>query len=244
MEPVRSRQNRKVVEAARLLRGRHGHRTLLQGEKLVREAVAAGAEIERIFVAADSDVVHWPAGTDVVPVTATVMERLTPTGDTWGPVAVVRVTPEEPRADRPVVVPVGIADPGNLGTIIRSAAAFGYDVVAMGGTDPWSPKVLRAAAGGHFRTHVSRTEELPDRQLVASVVMGGAPPTEADIAADHALLIGSESAGLADDVVQRADFRVTILMDAAESLNAAVAASLLMYQLGTPNRVGRSDPQD
>ena len=244
MEPVRSRQNRKVVEAARLLRARSGEQSLLQGEKLVNEAIRAGAIVERLFVLAGNDPNRWPEVGEVIVVTEPVMERLTPTGDVWGPVGVMRITETAPRNDRPVLVAVDIADPGNLGTMIRSAAAFGYDVVSVRGTDPWSPKTLRSAAGGHFRTNVQRDDGLPARQLVAAVVEGGVPAGSLLPDTDHALVIGSEADGLPAEVVSSADLLVTIPMHDADSLNAAIAASILMYELGGPNSASGATPRD
>ncbi len=231
MEPVRSRQNRKVVEAARLLRARDGRRTLLQGAKLLDEATSASVVIHRLFVLDADDAAGGPPNVDVVLVTESVMQRLTPTGDTWGPVAVIDVPDRGPRSGRPVLVAHRISDPGNLGTMIRSAAAFGYDVVCVDGTDPWSPKTLRAGAGGHFRTHVTATADLPDRQVIAAVALGGRPPDQVDAGPDHALVIGSEAHGLPDDLVADAQLSVTIPMEAAESLNAGVAAAVLMYEM-------------
>lgn len=231
MEPVRSRQNRKVVEAARLLRVRDSGRTLLQGSKLLEEAAGAGVEIERVFHLPGHAPVRDQPGAEVVVVTDEVMKRLTPTGDQWGPVAVARLAPKMPRPGRPVLVAYELSDPGNLGTVIRSAAAFGYDVVAVHGADPWAPKTLRAGAGGHFHTHVSQSDDLPRRLLIAAVVEGGTKPDPTVIAADHALVIGSEANGLPEVVRRRAEHQVTIPMESGESLNAAAAAAILMYAL-------------
>lgn len=244
MEPVRSRQNRKVVEAARLLRARSGDRTLLQGEKLVREAITSGAVLERLFVLAGSDVTPWSDIREVVVVTEPVMQRLAPTGDAWGPVGVLRISETALRAARPVLVATDIADPGNLGTMIRSAAAFGYDVATVGGADAWSPKVLRSAAGGHFRTRVVGEPPPHDRQTLAAVVDGGHAPSSLRPEPDHALFVGSEAHGLPDEIVDGADLLVTIPMRDAESLNAAIAASILMYELAVGNSAGGSDARD
>jgi TrmH family RNA methyltransferase len=135
------------------------------------------------------------------------------------------------------VVAWGLGDPGNVGTLIRTAAAFGWDVGYSPGTaDPWAPKVLRAAAGGHFRTGltpVGSVDELRDAGLatVATVVTGGETPDRLG-AGRYALLVGEEAEGLPSDVVDRAAFKVSIPMPGGtESLNAAVAASIVIYEL-------------
>lgn len=241
MEPVRSRQNRKVVEAARLLRERSENRAVLQGTTLILEAAANGVELARLFVLESTESLAVDA-LDVVVVTEPVMERLTPTSGAWGPVAIARIDPRPPRVDRPVLLAHRISDPGNLGTMIRSAAAFGYDVVAVDGADPWSHKTLRAGAGSHFHTHVSTATALPDRPLVAAVAANGVRLRECNPPARHALAVGSEAHGLPEELVAAAAHRVTIETGDVESLNAAVAASILMHALA---KAGGSDtPQD
>jgi TrmH family RNA methyltransferase len=130
-----------------------------------------------------------------------------------------------------------LADPGNVGTLIRTAAAFGWDFGHSSGTaDPWAPKVLRAGAGGHFRVTigaVGSVEELDDAGLttVATVVSGGAAP-DALGSGRFAVLVGEEAAGLPDDVVAEAALRVTVPMPGGmESLNAAIAAAIVIYEL-------------
>jgi TrmH family RNA methyltransferase len=118
--------------------------------------------------------------------------------------------------------------------MIRTAAAFGLDVGVMAGSvDPWSPKVLRAASGGHFQTGIGSIEDLGALQAikVATVLKGGSSPRSLP-AGRLALLIGSEAHGLPDEVVDIAEVRVTIPMaGVTESLNAAAAAAILAYEV-------------
>ena len=123
---------------------------------------------------------------------------------------------------------------------LLQGAAFGLGFVAGPGTaDPWSPKVLRAGAGSHFRTTIERAPDLSvdvlQRRgftLVASVAEGGDSPARLAPLERVALLIGDESSGLTAGVVDAADILVTIPMPGhTESLNAAVAGSLLAYEL-------------
>lgn len=133
----------------------------------------------------------------------------------------------------------GIQDPGNLGTLIRTAEALGVGaVVALPGTvDPWNPKVVRAAAGALFRVPVLEREwsEASDRlrearfRLLAAEV-GGAPPAPA--AVPVGLIMGNEGAGLSEQVRGGVDGAVGIpLRGRAESLNVAAAAAILLYEL-------------
>lgn len=247
MEPIRSPRNRAVVDAGRLHRARERKergQTLLEGPHLLRVALAADVEIEQVFALADDDELdRWPQPTLV---TDAVMAKLAGTRTPRGPVAVISI-PDwvPPSADQHLLVLIGVGDPGNLGTIIRSAAAFGLGVViAPGAADPWSPKVLRAGAGAHFRTRLSRIEgvgELGNHRLAATVVTGGLPPSRLG-PGPWAFLIGPESAGLAPDVVAAAAATVTVPMPGGtESLNAAVAASIIAYEVKTGSYRGSGD---
>lgn len=240
MEPGLSHRNRRVAEAARLHRAeerRSRRLTLLEGPHLVEEASKSGAPLVEIFALPDdSDAARWArsAGVDLVVVGEEALRRLSSTQSPQSPVAVMQIPERSLDPDRSVLVAWQIADPGNLGTMIRTAAAFGLDVGVMAGAvDPWSPKVLRAASGGHFQTSVGSIEELGALQAikVATVLSGGSSPRTLP-PGRLALFIGSEAHGLPDEVVNNADVRVTIPMaGATESLNAAAAAAILAYEV-------------
>lgn len=173
-------------------------------------------------------------GGEIVIVDEKVMKRLAGTETPRGPIAVVPIPTHHRPLGRTALVTWGISDPGNLGTLVRTAAAFGYPmVVGPETTDPWSPKVLRGGAGGHFRTTVTsvgRLDELDDLCLLATVVAGGSAPEDLDDV-PWAIMIGSESHGLPHYVVA-ASTKVTIPMDSGtESLNAAIAGAIIAYQV-------------
>jgi RNA methyltransferase, TrmH family len=238
MEPVRSPRNSKVAEASRLLRARERRSrglTLLEGPHLLAEAVRAGADIHRIFALPDDAEAAEAArrsGAELVVVEQAVLDRLAPTESPRGPVAVVAI-PAAGESDRDVVF-MAVTDPGNAGTIIRTAAAFGLDVCAAeGAVDPWSPKVVRAGAGAHFRTRLVRNAPVA---TIATVVRGGIAPRRLPLVLDPdrrwAVLVGSEAHGLPAHRADSADVRVTIPMPGGtESLNAAVAAAIVIYEL-------------
>ena len=135
-----------------------------------------------------------------------------------------------------------IQDPGNMGTLIRTAVAAGYKaIIALSGTvDIYSPKVLRATAGMIFEIPVIYVRDAAacidilkrsGRRIAVSAVDNGVPYYKADLSSGVALVIGNEGSGVSGRIMDQADIRVTIPMKGrTESLNAAVAASILMYE--------------
>ena len=133
----------------------------------------------------------------------------------------------------------GIQDAGNVGAILRSAAAFGLRraVLAQGCADPWSPKVLRAAMGGHFSLEVTGVEDLASvcggfgGTLVCTVVQGGSPLAELELRGDIGWIFGAEGQGVSTATAAMAKVRATIaLAPGAESLNVAAAAAVCFYE--------------
>jgi len=132
----------------------------------------------------------------------------------------------------------GVQDAGNVGAIIRSAAAFGAGtlVVDRQCADPWSPKVLRAAMGGHFAIGIRQVDDLGAAiaafggRTICTVVHGGRPLRDADLSGPIAWVFGGEGAGLSPELLARAAERVTIPMAGGESLNVAAAAAICLYE--------------
>jgi len=147
-----------------------------------------------------------------------------------------------------VVVMAAVQDPGNIGTIVRSAEAFGATgvVTTRGSADPWSPKALRASAGSGLRIPILRGMAIPvllAQLRVAGVKIvaasshsdaaahGAGPDAAADLREAVAIFIGNEGAGLPREIEHVADARISIPMSAGvESLNAGVAASVVLYE--------------
>lgn len=145
-------------------------------------------------------------------------------------------------SDSNILVLDRIQDPGNMGTMIRTAVAAGYGMIvaAKGTVDVYSSKVLRATAGMIFEipiVYTDSTEELADilkssgRKIAVTDPSGGRPYFEEDLSRNTALVIGNEGNGVSDEVMALADIRVTLPMKGSiESLNAAVSAAILMYE--------------
>jgi TrmH family RNA methyltransferase len=240
---VLGHRSKLVVEAASLHRARERRATglsLLEGPNLFAEALTAGIVPVRVFaLAADGETARLAGqhGIDLHLVDDAALLRLAGTETPRGPVAVIPVPPSLESAGAGMLVAWGVSDPGNVGTMIRTAAAFGWDFGHTPGTaDPWSPKVLRSSAGGHFRLSVVPVGTLHDLEnsglaTVAAVATGGADPAVLE-PGRYALLVGSEAGGLPDEVIDATMAKVTIPMPGGtESLNAAIAAAILIYEL-------------
>ncbi len=234
---ISSPHNDRIKAVRRLRRARErretGH-TILEGRHPLGAALAAGVIPEVVFVpegdpAPDID-------TEVVTITQEVLDTIAPTEAPRGPIAVIAVPEPEPLEAEPTVVLWELTTPGNVGTLIRTAAAFGWNVARHGGADPWSPKVLRAGAGAHFVVRISEADNTGVLRAagltpVATVSTGGVPPVAIDTSTPVALLVGNEAHGLPQDVIGACEATLTVPILGLESLNAAVAGSIAMYVL-------------
>ena len=252
-------RNRALTRVRRLARDRTFRRDegvyLVEGPTLIVDALLAGREVEQVLVpsaSASSDVVAAAKRSNVpcLLVDDDVFDGLTTTRSAQPAVAVVD-RHDVPLADLPtdgvLVVLSELADPGNAGTLVRSAEAFGASgIVFAGGVDPYNPKCVRATAGSLFRLPFAIFEgtdaigqafgqiEGSGRTSWGSVSDGGIAPTEVPDDEPMALLLGNEPHGLADDILARCDGLVTIpTTGSGDSLNVAVAGSVLLYALAT-----------
>jgi RNA methyltransferase, TrmH family len=124
-----------------------------------------------------------------------------------------------------------VADPGNVGTLIRSAHALGPAFVALsdGSADPTSPKAVRASMGAVFRVPLIAFDDARGRR-VALVAHGGRPLQQVDLSGPTTFVLGSEREGLPDEELARCDERATVpLAPGAESLNVATAGAIALY---------------
>ncbi|MCC6531496.1 MAG: RNA methyltransferase [Burkholderiales bacterium] len=167
--------------------------------------------------------------------------QLAPVETPSGILAVIAIPRLAPRVGcgQCVVMLAGVQDPGNVGTIIRSAAAAGADEVQIDAAcaDAWSPRTLRAAMGAHFaldvRTGVdlqAAAERFPGK-VIATVARQGISPQALDLRGQIALLFGNEGSGLEEGLVRRANERIAIPMARGiESLNVGAAAAIVLFE--------------
>ncbi len=224
--------------------------TVVEGVRCAREALSAGASVRLAVVA--PRLATLAGGSELetrvrmmAPVGDTTDRELGSLSDAESHQGVLLVCACERRplseldtAGRYVVLD-GVQDPGNVGTLIRSAHAFGLDgLIALKGTaDLWSPKVLRASAGSafHLALAVSTATELVDWARRGGLGLKVAEASRArapipSVGCGWALVIGNEGSGVGEAIREAADLTVGVPMaGGAESLNAAVAGSILMY---------------
>jgi RNA methyltransferase, TrmH family len=228
------------IQRLRRLHGRRGPRSeegafVVEGRVLAAEAVAAGWDVEAQYVAPGVEPVDGAGPVrDLAPGVA---ERIAATEAPPGLFAVVRVRPPDPdvlAGAAFVVVADRLADPGNLGTVLRSAEAAGADavVVTPGSVDVLNPKVVRASAGALFHVPVVTSDlagvGAAGLRLIGSSSHRGAAHTAADWSGRIALVVGSEAHGLADDAPVDDWVRIEH-HGRAESLNVAMAATVLLF---------------
>ena len=239
---IESRANERVKEARKLLLRKERKESglhLIESEKLVREAVSSGAAIVSCFIE-DGFAFVPPESAICYTVTRAVLESLCESQTPQGVVAVVQtpaLTPPEQYPAGLIVVLDGVQDPGNVGTILRSADAFGAAGILLSPAcaDVFAPKTLRAAMGSTYHLPVWQGELVPEltkmRQQGFTALCGDLRGSETMPALNTsvALVIGSEGNGVAEAVAEQcARYRLP-MRGRAESLNASVAAGVLLY---------------
>lgn len=238
--------NPKIQHLRRLV-GRRSARdeegvVVVEGAALVEQAIAAGWQVEAQFVSPGADAV--PCGSAVFRTAPNVIERVASTQSPRPLVAIVRrMQSALPAGATFVVACHQLADPGNAGTIIRGAEAAGADGVLFtpGSVDPLAPKVVRSSAGSVFRIPVvvAELDELRRRglALIGSSSHHGEVYSEADLRQPVAIVVGNEAHGLPDDApVER--WLTIPHAGPVESLNAAMAATLLVFEVARQRRSG------
>jgi TrmH family RNA methyltransferase len=252
-------RNPKVARLRELLRDPRArareHRCVAEGVRVVAAALDHGAVVEACFVGADaSPAAHdvamraAAAGADRHVLADGVAARVAPTVASQGIFAVVRVDRSGLAAlDGASLVVVGapVGDPGNAGTLVRSAAAAGASAVALGAgsVDAYNPKVVRASAGACFA--IPTVEGVPAVEILealaatgvrrlAAVARGGAAPEAVDLTVPVAFVLGHETHGL--DPALPVDGTVTVPMAVGESLNVAMAGTVLLFEAARQRR--------
>ena len=252
---IDSRQNAKVKELRRAFAeaapNQQGE-VAIEGMHLVEEAIRSGSRLSAVFFSASSRerahklLPQLSAHTEALLLPDSVFASAVPSETPQGVAAMVRVkssTLESILSVQPalLVITAGLQDPGNLGTIARSAEAFGVTGLLLGDrtVSPWNWKVVRASAGSLFRLPAAKVElatALPEikargLRVLATSSHKGVAISDAELRGPVAIVVGSEGAGIPKEVLAQADETIVIPQSyKVESLNAGVAASIVLYE--------------
>lgn len=249
--PITSRNNELIVSISKLRDKKYRQITgffPVCGKKLAYEALSSGVKFKYVFATekclSAAKELSEKSGAPLYEVTEDVLRKLTDEKSPEGVCAVCVIPDKKPKIkDGFVLICDSLSDPGNAGTVLRSARAFGCGTVifSAGCADIYSEKVLRGAMGAVFSDNIitgadtlSVISELKNRgfRIYAAALHTNAVPLDfADLSGNCAVMIGNEGRGLPDEIISAADEALFIEMEPeCESLNAAVAASVILYR--------------
>ncbi|MDY4975597.1 MAG: RNA methyltransferase [Clostridia bacterium] len=241
VKKITSRENRAVKETKKLLKKSGRNETglfLLEGERLVFDALQKGVPLQRVF-AHSKFFQQGLTGQECYEVEDKILAELSDTCSPQGVVAVVKQQTaglEELDQSLPIVVCDCLQDPGNLGTVIRTADAAGFGGVILLGdcVDVYSPKVVRATMGALFDlpvVKVGEVSQLSDFRLVCADLKQSVSVFDFDFTAPFAVVIGNEAHGVRQEILDAAKGSLQIpMVGKSESLNAAVAFGVIAYE--------------
>lgn len=244
-ERITSRKNPLLQQVKKLLSSgkarQEAGRFVSDGVKLLEEAVRYFPGLETVILS-DGVEAQVPESIRLVRVPPDVMESISPMATPQGALFVCRIPEEEPFVPKAGMLLLdGIQDPGNLGTILRTADALDIPVALLEGcADPYSHKVVRASMGAVLRVSPVRTDWRRAKEGCRAVGIPVAVTALSDGAVDlrqaslgtMAVVIGSEGRGVRQPILDEADRKLIIPMNPhCESLNAAVAAAIVMWQM-------------
>ena len=242
---ITSRKNPLLQQVKKLLTSRKAREEaglfVADGTKLLGEAIRYCSGLDTVIFAGDAEI-PVPECVRVIRVPEDVMESLSPMATPQGALFLCRLPEKKAFTPKPgMLILDGLQDPGNLGTILRTADAFDVPVVLLPGcADPYSHKVVRASMGAVFRTPVYQEDFLTVKEACRAagipLAVTALSPKARDICSAQvekmAVVIGSEGQGVSREVLDACDEELIIPMNPhCESLNAAVAAAVVMWQM-------------
>ena len=244
-ERISSRKNPLLQQVKKLLSSRAERRKtglfVADGTKLLEEAVKYWPGLQTVILT-DGVEIQVPDHVRVVRVPEDVMASISPMEAPQGALFLGRLPEQQEFVPKKgMLILDGVQDPGNIGTILRTADAMDVPVVLLEGcADPWSWKVIRSTMGAAFRTPVVQAtwEEVLGKCREAGIPIGVTALSDRAVdirsakLSDMALVIGSEGRGVRKEVLENADHELIIPMNPhCESLNAAIAAAIVMWEI-------------
>ncbi len=244
-ELITSRKNPLLQQVKKLLTSKRARQEaglfVSDGTKLLQEAIRWWPGLDTVILSQDLEM-DLPDGVRVVTVPKDVMESISPMQTPQGALFLCRLPEEKPFTPKPGMLLLdGIQDPGNLGTILRTADALQIPVALLEGcADPYSHKVVRSSMGAVFRMEIVQTHWQTVKTACTDAGIPIGVTALSDTARDlrqaplqsMAVVIGSEGQGVRDEILSYAQNQLIIPMNPnCESLNAAVAAAIVMWQM-------------
>ena len=236
---IESKQNTSFKNYKKLLKKKYRNeekKFILEGKRLIEEAKLNNADIENIVLL---DGVENPFDGETIVFSKELFNELSDTVQSQGVLAIVKKPNSTFNENAPAIVLDQIQDPGNLGTIIRTAKAFGFKNIFLteGTVDPYNPKVVRSSLGGMFGMHIEYIKEISQvkdlgYKIYCATLENSSSFREVTFSGKVAIVIGNEANGISSQQLKYCKQNIIVPMkEQMESLNAATAASILMFEV-------------
>lgn len=235
---ITSKQNEKIKEIVKLSDPKVSKEKGLfkiEGFHALEMAVKADVVEEVYLIKEDKEL---PKKITQVVVSEEIMQKISATKNPQGAVVVCKRLSESQKLGEKVLFLDGVSDPGNLGTILRTALAFGYNDVLLseGSVSQYNEKVLQASQGAIFKLNIVNNFDLSKLkekyQIITTEIKGSKELDEVKPNRKHVLVLGNEAHGVSKETSKLADLKVRIDIKNIESLNVAIAGAIAMYKLG------------
>ncbi len=232
---INSLENQRVKEVVKLHNKKYRKTTkkfIIEGKNIIQEAMALGVEVE-VFSTEDNGFGTY--------VSDSVMRKMSNTETPPGLLGIASFPENKFYNNSPILICESIQDPGNVGTILRTALAFGFKNVIVDAktADIFSPKVVRASKGAVFNLHIECVTDLSSKifelkksneyTVIATSLDGVSMSNIGNSEKNFAVVFGNESKGISQEVSDLSDKKIKIEINEIESLNVAVAAGILLY---------------
>jgi len=232
---IKSRQNDKIKEVVKLSNAKYSKEAKLfkiEGFHSLEMALEAKA-VKSVF--ATKEIKDIPSNIPQYIISNEIMEKISSAKNPQGVVVVCNYLPVRAITSNKVLLLDDVSDPGNVGTLLRTALAFGYkDVVMLGGCSQYNEKVLQSTQGAIFKLNIVNdidVSSLKDYEILATEIKGSVELSKVVPASKHALVLGNEAHGVSNKILSLANKRIRIDISDIESLNVAIAGAIAMYQL-------------
>ena len=233
IQKIESRQNQRIKDLVKLSLSKYSKEQRLfkiEGMHALEMAKKSGTLLS-VFTTKEIPNLHVPQYL----VSKDIMESISTVQSPQGVISVCSYLDENPIKSDKVLLLDNIQDPGNLGTLLRTALAFGYnDVILRGGCSQYNEKVLQSTQGAIFNLNIvpfTDEDQLEGYEIIATEIKGSVDLSTIGKIRKHILVLGNEAHGVSKEFLEIADKRVRIDINEIESLNVAIAGAIAMYQL-------------